>query len=101
MSTVNQHTVLIADDEHHIRFVLGDKLRKAGLTVIEATDGEEALTLALTHIPSLIISDLQMPGDADLAGENDAFADDGASGEAGLRADQGVFIDRAGVADLN
>lgn len=61
MSTVNQHTVLIADDEHHIRFVLGDKLRKAGLSVIEATDGEEAQTLALTHIPSLIISDLQMP----------------------------------------
>ena len=57
----SQPTVLIADDEHHIRCVLGEKLRKAGIHVIEASDGEEALTLTLRHVPSLIISDLQMP----------------------------------------
>lgn len=57
----SQPTVLIADDEHHIRCVLGEKLRRAGIQVIEASDGEEALTLTLRHLPSLIISDLQMP----------------------------------------
>ncbi len=61
MEVLNQSTILIADDEHHIRCVLGDKLRKAGLHVIEASDGEEALALTLRHIPALIISDLQMP----------------------------------------
>lgn len=57
----SQPTILIADDEHHIRCVLGEKLRKNGMNVIEASDGEEALSLTLRHIPSLIISDLQMP----------------------------------------
>lgn len=61
MPVAHQPTILIADDEHHIRCVLGEKLRKNGMHVIEASDGEEALALTLRHIPSLIISDLQMP----------------------------------------
>lgn len=56
-----QRTVLIADDEHHIRCVLGDRLRKQGFTVIEAGDGEEALSLAREHKPDAVVTDLQMP----------------------------------------
>ena len=59
--TQTQPTVLIADDEHHIRCVLGDRLRKQGFTVIEAGDGEEALSLAREHKPDAIVTDLQMP----------------------------------------
>jgi hypothetical protein len=36
-----------------------------------------------------------VPGDADLPGENYPIADHGASRQAGLRADERVFADRA------
>lgn len=57
----NAQVILIADDEHHIRCVLSDRLRKQGYTVIEAGDGEEALTLAKQHRPAAVVTDLQMP----------------------------------------
>jgi CheY-like chemotaxis protein len=57
----NAQVILIADDEHHIRCVLGDRLRKQGFVVVEAVDGEEALGLARQHRPDAIVSDLQMP----------------------------------------
>lgn len=37
--------------------VLGDK----GYTLLEATDGEEALDVALRELPDLIIMDIQLP----------------------------------------
>lgn len=55
------HTILIADDEHHIRLVVAQRLREAGFTVVEARDGEEALDLALSSPPDLVITDFQMP----------------------------------------
>lgn len=55
------HTILIADDEHHIRLVVAQRLREAGFTVVEARDGEEALELALASPPDLVITDFQMP----------------------------------------
>lgn len=55
-------TILIADDESHIRLVVGQRLRSLGYTVVEACDGEEALELAREHKPDLVLTDLQMPG---------------------------------------
>ncbi len=54
-------TIVVADDETHIRLVVADKLRAAGCTVFEACDGEEALDLVHKHHPDAIITDLQMP----------------------------------------
>ena len=54
-------TVLIADDEPHIRCLVGSKLRKAGYNVIEASNGKDALALANEHKPALIVTDFQMP----------------------------------------
>lgn len=54
-------TIIVADDETHIRLVVADKLRSAGYTVYEACDGEEALDLVHRHSPDAIITDLQMP----------------------------------------
>ncbi len=54
-------TILIADDEPHIRHIVADKLRASGFHVVEARDGEEALELALSEPPNLLITDLQMP----------------------------------------
>jgi two-component system alkaline phosphatase synthesis response regulator PhoP len=53
--------ILVADDEPHITHVVSLKLRNAGLDVVLAHDGEEALELALDELPDLIITDLQMP----------------------------------------
>lgn len=54
-------TIIVADDETHIRLVVAEKLRAAGYTVYEARDGEEALDLVHQHHPDAIITDLQMP----------------------------------------
>lgn len=53
--------VLVADDEIHIVQVLALKFRNAGLDVIEAHDGEEALELVRRTSPDVVVTDLQMP----------------------------------------
>lgn len=57
----NASLVLLADDEPHITLVVSRKLRSAGLEVLTADDGEEALELALERVPALVVTDLQMP----------------------------------------
>jgi two-component system OmpR family response regulator len=54
-------TVLIVDDDPHIRQLLVFALEKAGLDTIEAADGEAGLALADTHGPNLVILDINMP----------------------------------------
>ena len=54
--------VLVADDEVHILDVLSYKLQNAGLEVITARDGQEALEQARVERPDLLIMDYQMPG---------------------------------------
>jgi DNA-binding response OmpR family regulator len=57
----SQPRVLVADDDPSIRHAVSLKLRKAGLTVVTASDGEEALQLALETEPELLIVDYSMP----------------------------------------
>ena len=54
-------TVLVVDDEYRMRKLVGDFLRKAGFSVMEAEDGAMALALLSSHI-SLVILDVMMPG---------------------------------------
>ncbi|MGB9300935.1 MAG: ATP-binding protein [Anaerolineae bacterium] len=55
-------TVLIVDDDlRNVEFLRDSLLVPGGYTALCATDGEEALHLALTQQPDLIILDLQMP----------------------------------------
>ena len=54
-------TVLIADDEPHIRHLVGTKLKLAGYNVLVASNGQDCLELAREHRPSLIVTDFQMP----------------------------------------
>lgn len=54
--------ILIADDEHNIRHILDFSLHVEGFDVISAQDGEEALALAASEQPDLIIMDVMMPG---------------------------------------
>lgn len=54
-------TILIADDDPHIRQLLVFALAKAGLDTIEAEDGEAALAAVEHHAPDLIVLDINMP----------------------------------------
>ena len=55
-------TVLIVDDEPHIRKYIGLILGKLGHpTIVEAANGEEALALYDQHRPDLVLLDVNMP----------------------------------------
>ncbi|KJC49906.1 chemotaxis protein CheY [Bradyrhizobium sp. LTSP849] len=55
------HRILIVDDEGHIREVIRVALKKAGMDVIEARDGKEALSRFAADMPDLIVLDVGMP----------------------------------------
>lgn len=57
-----QHTVLIVDDEPHIAAVVAAKLRRCGLRVVTAANGDEALAILGEEPIDLVVSDLRMPG---------------------------------------
>jgi DNA-binding response OmpR family regulator len=53
--------ILVVDDSHDMRELLTAGLRSAGYHVITASDGEEAMLVATTMPPNLIILDIMMP----------------------------------------
>jgi uncharacterized protein (TIGR02266 family) len=54
--------ILIADDEPYVVLAICDVLRDLGGEVLQANDGEQALHLARTKGPDLVLLDLKMPG---------------------------------------
>jgi len=54
-------TILLADDNPRNREVARLALEAVGYEVIEAADGGEAVKLAQSILPSLLILDIQMP----------------------------------------
>ncbi len=54
-------TILVVDDDPHIRQLLVFALGKAGLATIEAGDGEEAVARITADTPDLVILDINMP----------------------------------------
>ncbi|MGZ3364989.1 MAG: response regulator transcription factor [Caulobacteraceae bacterium] len=56
-----QRTILVVDDDPHIRQLLVFALAKAGLAAREAKDGEEALAMVAEQPPDLMILDINMP----------------------------------------
>ncbi len=60
--TSSHQTVLIADDDPHIREVLRFALSREGYTVLEANDGSQALHTAQQRKPDLLVLDIAMPG---------------------------------------
>ena len=55
-------TVLIADDDPHIREVVVFALGRAGFRTVEAADGAQALARFETERPDLLVLDVLMPG---------------------------------------
>lgn len=57
------HTVLVVEDEALVRAASVEVLRKLGLCVLEAADGESALALIRRKLPiDLLFTDIVMPG---------------------------------------
>jgi DNA-binding NtrC family response regulator len=56
------HKILIIDDDASLRRVLEYNLQEAGYEVLVAADGERGLLLFDEHRPTLVITDLKMPG---------------------------------------
>ena len=54
-------TILVVDDEKHIRELLQQELGEAGYQVLEATNGREAVEKIRQNKPDLIILDVMMP----------------------------------------
>ena len=54
-------TILVVDDEAHIRELICLYLKQAGFETVEADNGRAALELARAHDPGLIILDLMLP----------------------------------------
>jgi CheY-like chemotaxis protein len=55
-------TVLVADDNEVAQRLCRRVLEKAGYGVIVASDGLQAVDLALTRTPAVILMDVAMPG---------------------------------------
>ncbi len=64
--TAHPGTILIADDEPHVVYVVKFKLENAGYNVITSNNGKLAYILACEHLPDLIVTDFQMPGGSGL-----------------------------------
>ncbi|WP_426031448.1 response regulator transcription factor [Caulobacter sp. DWP3-1-3b2] len=56
-----QRTILIVDDDPHIRQLLVFALAKVGLQTREAADGEAALASVAERAPDLVVLDINMP----------------------------------------
>ena len=55
-------SILLVDDEAHIRKFIGLVLRQIqAVTIFEASDGEEALALYAQHRPDMVLLDVNMP----------------------------------------
>jgi two-component system OmpR family response regulator len=61
MASPASRTVLIVDDDPHIRHLLAFAFGKAGIATIEAGDGETALAAIAAHQPDLVVLDITMP----------------------------------------
>ena len=59
-------TVLVVEDERKLRDLVRSYLERAGFTVLSTDSGAEAITMAMTSTPDLVILDLGLP---DVPGE--------------------------------
>ena len=57
----NKYKILLVEDDENIRIMVGAMLESAGYQVIETRSCNTAITLAVSHIPDLILLDLGLP----------------------------------------
>jgi two-component system cell cycle response regulator DivK len=54
--------ILVVEDDEKSMKLARDVLQAKGYRTLEATTGEDAVELALLHIPALVLMDVQLPG---------------------------------------
>ena len=74
--------VLCADDDRDILALLALRLERAGYRVVQAVDGEQALSLARELLPDVVVLDVMMPR---LSGTEELAAPRAADASAALR----------------
>ncbi len=57
--------ILVVDDKEDSRILVGKILKIHGYEVIGAGTGEDAISMAQTELPALILMDVRMPGEID------------------------------------
>jgi two-component system, cell cycle response regulator DivK len=57
----NELILIVEDNEKNLKLAR-DVLRFHGYRIVEATDGESAITASVEHLPALILMDIQLPG---------------------------------------
>lgn len=55
------YTILVAEDQQHVRSLVEYKLRNSGFVVVSVEDGNAALQKAEEIIPDLVLLDVMMP----------------------------------------
>jgi DNA-binding response OmpR family regulator len=53
--------VLVVEDDNTMREIVVHKLTSAGLSVVQAADGQEAITAWQTERPDIVLLDLMLP----------------------------------------
>ncbi len=53
--------ILVAEDDPYIQLLITRKLQNAGFEVRSATNGNEALTVAVRDVPKLLLLDVMLP----------------------------------------
>ena len=53
--------VLVVDDEEDVRNLVAFSLKAAGMEVLQAKNGSEALDMVKSESPDLVVLDLMMP----------------------------------------
>ena len=59
---MTHHTILIVDDDLTNRELLQTVFERVGYSALHASNGKQALRLAETELPSLIVCDVRMSG---------------------------------------
>jgi DNA-binding response OmpR family regulator len=59
--TLVKPKVLIVDDEDFFRALVANGFEREGFTVLQADNGEDAIEVASTELPDVILLDLVMP----------------------------------------
>ena len=54
--------ILVVEDNEKSMKLFRDLLQATGYSTLEASTGEDAVELALQHIPALVLMDVQLPG---------------------------------------
>jgi CheY-like chemotaxis protein len=59
---LSPYKILVVDDEADVRAFICTVLADSGATVLDASDGDEAMAVARREVPDLITLDITMPG---------------------------------------